>query len=241
MHYAYPEPVAALLSYGDPEELKENSDDPYGWPDYIKEFSLSLNDLPQLTRMLNDPTTKHTESGNPQIWADIHAWRAIGQLGAVEAIPDLIRYLDDESKNDIISYWITEEIPRVFAKIGTSCIQPLSEYINNAPKGTWWGVAIAGEGLSYIVQEYPESRDLCVAAITCRLERYMENDEQLNGSLIYALMNLKAVESLEVIRDVFRANAVDTFMDDLEDVEIELGVRQTRSTPAPHDHEAGWV
>ncbi len=122
MHHAYPEPVAALLSYGDPEKLKYNPNDPYGWPDYVKELSLSLNDLPHLTRMLNDPTTKHTESKNPLMWADIHTGRTTGQLGAVEAISDLMNCIDDVNEGNAISYWSAEEIPRVFAKIGTSVL-----------------------------------------------------------------------------------------------------------------------
>jgi hypothetical protein len=237
MYQAYPKPAVALLSYGDPRKLDNNTNDSNQWPDYVKELGLSLADVPHLIRILNDPTLQHTESDEPEAWADVHAWRALGQLGAVDAIADLIRCLDDDE--DEVSDWTMEEIPRVLARIGTPCIEPLSLYLNDGTKGCW-NLAAAGEGLVCIAKENPESRHDCIAAITHRLERYLENDEMLNGFLICDLMQLKAVESLEVIRYAFQADAVDISIGgDLEDVEIDLGVRQTRLTPRPHNHICG--
>ena len=237
MYQAYPEPAVALLSYGDPRKLN-NPEDSYGWLNYVKELSLTSADVPHLIRMLNDLTLQHTESDDPKAWADVHAWRALGQLGAVDAIADLIRCLDYDD-DDEASDWTMEEIPRVLGRIGAPCIEPLSHYLNDATKDLW-SLAAAGEGLVCIAKEHPESRPACIAVITQRLERYLENDEMLNGFLICDLMDLKAVESLEVIRYAFQADAVDISIGgDLEDVEISLGVRQTRSTPRPHYHTCG--
>lgn len=237
MHEDYPEPVVALLSYGDPGNLA-NPDDPDGWPDYVKELGLSLEDAPLLIRMLDDPALNYANPEDPRIWAGIHAWRALGQLDAVEAIPDLLRCLDYDDEEEVLD-WNMEEIPKVLGRIGAPAIEPLSRYLKDDTKGLWTLVA-AAEGLVCIAQANPEFRQDCITAITHRLERHVENDETLNGLIMGNLMELKAVESLEAIRDAFQAGAVDISIGgDLEDVEIELGVRQARSTPRPHYHVCG--
>ncbi len=54
----------------------------------------------------------------------------------------------------------------------------------------------------------------------------------LNAYLISSLIDLKAVESLDLIRIAFQENTVDLAVaGDVEDIEISLGVRETRVTP----------
>jgi HEAT repeat protein len=144
MHQDYPKPVRELLSYGDPMEHC-NPGDPHGWTNYVKEFNLSLDDVPHLIRMLNDPTIKHTASGDPQSWADVHVWGALGQLGAADAIPDLIRCLDYDDENEV-SDWTMEEIPMVLGSIGNPAIEPLVHYLEDGTKGCW-NLAAAADGL----------------------------------------------------------------------------------------------
>ena len=58
--------------------------------------------------------------------------------------------------------------------------------------------------------------------------------ETANG-MIGNLVDLKAVESISSIRRAFEKNCVDfTILGDVEDVEIELGLRKRRSTPATY-------
>jgi len=48
------------------------------------------------------------------------------------------------------------------------------------------------------------------------------------------LIELQAVEAIDAIRDAFRRDAVDiSIAGDAEDVEIALGLRGRRATPAP--------
>jgi uncharacterized protein YecA (UPF0149 family) len=48
------------------------------------------------------------------------------------------------------------------------------------------------------------------------------------------LIDLEAVEAIDAIRDAFRRDAVDiSVAGDVEDVEIALGLRARRATPAP--------
>lgn len=234
MSQAYPEPTASLLSLGDPRKI-DTPNDSYEWPDYIKKFGFSLKDVPFLIQILKDPAFKTADSTDPIVWSDLHAWRVLGQLQAVEAIPDLLLCLDYEDEGDVED-WAMGEMPDVLGKIGADGVRPLSDYINDSSKGLW-SLAVAGDALEHIGKDHPEARDACVVALSKRLERYAENEDVLNGFLVSNLAYLKAVESLELIREAFHANVVDiTVMGDLEDVEIKLGVRQERSTPRPEYH-----
>ena len=48
------------------------------------------------------------------------------------------------------------------------------------------------------------------------------------------MIELQAVEAIDAIRDAFRRDAVDiSIAGDAEDVEIDLGLRARRATPAP--------
>ncbi|BCG62803.1 MAG: hypothetical protein methR_P0459 [Methyloprofundus sp.] len=54
------------------------------------------------------------------------------------------------------------------------------------------------------------------------------------GLTICALIDLKAIETIETIRDVFERDCVDIGIPgDLEDVENALGLRSKRDTPEP--------
>ena len=52
--------------------------------------------------------------------------------------------------------------------------------------------------------------------------------------MINYLVNLKATSSLDTIGEAYKHDCVDCgVLGDIEDVEIELGVRDSRSTPPP--------
>jgi uncharacterized protein YecA (UPF0149 family) len=71
--------------------------------------------------------------------------------------------------------------------------------------------------------------------LTGLLDRAADRDPMANGFVICSLLDLKAVESIDAIREAFRLNAVDISLGgDLEDVEIDLGFRKQRSTRKPN-------
>jgi len=78
----------------------------------------------------------------------------------------------------------------------------------------------------------PEEREECIGVLTKQLERFDENELELNGFLISYLVDLNAVESMTSIGAAFEKDCVDfMIMGDLEDVEIALGLREERSDP----------
>jgi preprotein translocase subunit SecA len=67
------------------------------------------------------------------------------------------------------------------------------------------------------------------------LEHAADMDPTAAGYAIGNLLDLKAVEAIDTIRQAFRLDAVDiSIAGDLEDVEIDLGLRERRITPRPY-------
>jgi hypothetical protein len=134
--------------------------------------------------------------------------------------------------DDVDDEWANEELADVFALIGPAAIQPLAGYLADRGNKTY-ARATAADSLEVIGKRFPESRDECVAGLAGALESYQENDESINGFIVFALVNLKAIEQLGLIEQAFQADKVDEFiMGDFEDVQVELGILPGRVTPS---------
>src|SRR5262249_12935727 len=155
-----------------------------------------------------------------------HAWRALGQLKAVEAVPAILGILhqvDDEDDD-----WIWEDAGEVFALIGPAAIDQVAEYLQEDTNGLYARVA-AADSLRAIGKAHPAARDECAKALASVLEHYTENDEGLNGFIIYDLVELNAVEHLDLIERAFRSETVDEMiLGDFEDVQVRLGLLEER-------------
>lgn len=224
-------PVKTLLTYGRPQRIHK-------WPDYLK-LGLSQQHIPELITMLTDESLHHAKSTSESIWAPLHAWRVLGQLHAVEAVPALLDqlYRIDEYDDD----WVGEELPDVFAMIGSPAISGLTDYLANSHHTLFARVG-AAHSLSNIGQQHPEARQSSIAALEQQLTHYRQNDPTLNGFLVSYLLELKAVEAIRTIQDAYHNECVDTTITgDCEDAEIELGVRIARTTPRPRPSWLGDV
>jgi hypothetical protein len=153
-------------------------------------------------------------------------------LRAAEAVPALIGVLYRADEYD--SELVTEEIPQIFALIGEPAIQGLIRYAGDTSY-TRNARATASSSLSYIGKEHPETREACIAGIETALAQYRHNDHALNGFFVADLLDLKAVEAFPTIKQVYLEKCIDLMIcGDLEDMEIELGLRKKRSTKRPN-------
>jgi|LULX01.1.fsa_nt_gb hypothetical protein len=219
--YNYNLPVSKLLNQGDCRKSTVN------WPNYL-ELGLSQEHIPELIRMFTDEALYWADSESLEVWAPMHAWRTLGQLQSVEAIEPLLEqlYRIDDDDDD----WIGEEFPEVFSMIGPQAISSLSSYLA-AGYGLFAKICVA-KSIEKIGNQYPESKEQCVEILTKQLEKYHQNDQTLNGFLISYLVDLQAVDSIGVIRKAFQHECVDySIQGDIEDAEIILGIRESRSTP----------
>lgn len=221
----YPYPVSRLLNLGDPRERHE-------WPVYTA-LGLTNEHVPDLIRMMLDDDLNNADGESREVWAPLHAWRALGQLRAVDAIEPLLSLLRriDEQDDD----WVGEELPRVFSMIGAPAIPALSAYLADAAHGLYARIA-AAHSLEWIARRYTSAREQSFAAISVQLERYTEHDPTLNAFLISYLLDLEAVEVAPLIERAFASDQVDLAVaGDWEDAQIELGLKTERAYPLKKD------
>ena len=223
----FSEPVLALIALG------EKSARVSEWRNYL-DLGITSEHIPELLRILKEieafwPDVDVEKA--PEPYAPIHAWRALGQLRAEQAIPSLTRLIlwNEEESAD----WIMEDVPRVMGMIGPVCIPPLREYLLKPEKYEWASVTMA-HSLAEIGKQNPEYRSACVEALQAGLEQYAENGETVNAFLIDYLAELKAVEATSLVERAYQADAVDiSVLGDFEDFQIEVGLLKKRLTPPP--------
>jgi hypothetical protein len=217
----YSDPVKKLLTYGSCQEI-------LGWPDYLK-IGLTREHVPELVRMVTDRELLWADQDSIEVWAPVHAWRALGQLRAEEAIKPLIGLFDELSEDD----WASDELPEVMALVGAKAIQPLKEYLSDSSNNEL-ARAIAANCLEKIGNANSFLKNDCISILTKYLEQSTFDVATLNGLVIAHLIELEAVDSIGAIRKAFNNGNVDlTVAGDIEDVEILLGLRTERETPHP--------
>jgi hypothetical protein len=222
---AYGKPVSKLLDMDEPEQKPA---------DYAA-FGIGQEHVPGLIRMATDRSLHHAPMDSSEVWAPVHAWRALSQLRAVEAVEPLVSLLAlaDEDQDD----WVAEDLPEALSAFGAAAILPLTAFLEDTSRGPR-ARAAASLSLGKIGQCHPQERDRCVAVLTGQLEHFAENGQELNGFLVLNLLDLDAAESAPVMEEAFAADAIDLSMaGDWEDVQIELGLLDKRITP----RQWGWT
>jgi Protein of unknown function (DUF1186) len=225
---AYSFPVNQLLTYCDCREIEFNK-----WPNYPEELGITSEHIPELIRMALDETWDEEDADETvECWANIHAFRTLGQLKAEAAIEPLLSLLEKED-ND----WVTDDLPVVYGMIGATAIPALSEYLAN-PQNKMFARISASTSLERIAVNYPETRAECVAIISKELEKFTENHPEFNDFLVGTLIDLKAVESAPLIEQAFAADCIATLMNgDWDDVQVDLGLKSADELPR---RERGW-
>lgn len=217
----YPAPVSKLLTLGEAERRN-------AWPNYL-ELGLGMEHIPDLIRMALDEELNSASSKSDEVWAPLHAWRALAQLraeAAIEPLLNLFRRVDQHHDD-----WVLEDLPDAYGVIGPAAIPALAAYLADSSHGLFARIATA-TALKEIGTRHPESRAAAVAALTGQLERFAQSDPSLNGSLLADLLDLDAVESAPVIERAFAAGAIDEMIaGDWEDVQVEFGLEEERTTP----------
>src|SRR4051794_30957356 len=166
----YPPPLDQLLTLGEPA--------PGGWPDYLAR-GIGPQHAPDLIRMATDPGLNDADGESPLVWAPLHAWRALGQLRATEAVGPLLRLLVQREDDE----WAREEMPEVFGLIGPPALPALASFLADRSHGIYprWCVA---DAIKDMAQEHPEVWDDCVGVLVRRLEQAEEEDPEVNAALV---------------------------------------------------------
>jgi hypothetical protein len=216
MNTQYTEPVSALLTLGRPKE----------WSSY-NELGITQEHVPELLRMIADENLNWANAEDDAVWAPVYAYRILGNLRAAEAVQPLLKRFDLDKEDE----WAQEDIPKALAMIGQPAFRPMAQYLADEKNPMYSRTSMA-EGLVAMAKQHPELRQDCINRIERSLTHYAKNDPSFNGLIISDLVELKALEAMPVIQQAFQDDCVDvTIRGDLEDVEIDFGLREKRSTP----------
>jgi hypothetical protein len=214
---SYTEPVRELTRLGQPT-LE-------AWPEY-SDLGLGEEHVSELIELATDGRFFDADVTEPEVYASIHAWRALAQLESEEAIGPLVGVLAEAEESD----WAGEELPLVFERFGSAAVSRLVEYVKGVENGVY-ARATAGAALTRIATNEESVRDEVIGALTNCVERFAENRSDLNGLLIGNLLDLHAVEAAPAIQRAYAGTAVDLWVNgDWEDVQAELGLASVRST-----------
>lgn len=216
----YQPPVAELLNYGDCRNYKE-------WPNYVRSLNLSEEHIPELIRMATDEELNLAGIDNKEVWSPVHAWRALGQLKAVDALEPLLGLLNNRDDD-----WITNDFPTLCTLIGVEAIPFLKEFLADS-SNHFYARSDAAQSLVAISEQYPETREINIAAIAEELEKFRDNNPIFNGFLILNLVELQAIETINIIERAFKANQVDiSIMGDWEEVQVRFGLKTRAEVPS---------
>ena len=214
----YSPPVDKLLTLGRPDLADDG-------PDFAA-FGIGPEHVPDLIRLLQDKELiqiPETEDDPPQWYAHIHAWRALGQLRAPEAIGPLLDLLGENADAEDWSDWIMEELPEVLGKFGPRLIPLIVERMDQK-KGEYRNTQFA-DVLVEIGKRHPEARGEVIRQLCRVLESADTNDPALNGFIMSDLIDLKAIEAWPEIERAFATGHVDeSIAGDINDVKYRLGL-----------------
>jgi hypothetical protein len=214
----YTAPVDQLLSLGSPGEIW----DP--WADYL-ELGFTHEHVPELIRMATDPALNESE-GLVDVWAPLHAWRTLGQLradAAAQPLVDLLATVDDD--------WIQDDLPQALGMIGGAAIAGVRDLLANDAADLTPRIS-AMTALGAVARHHPTLRDQAVGVLTAQLALWLDQDPDINASLISQLNKLQAVETAPVIEAAFAGGAVTEYIcGDWEDAQVRLGLLAERITP----------
>ncbi|MCB0160325.1 MAG: hypothetical protein KDD83_19460 [Caldilineaceae bacterium] len=219
----YRDPVATLLTLGAARPAWRD------WRDYRAD-GLSEDDVPELIRMIHDETLNGAKDADTTAWAPVHAWRALGQLRAPDAVTPLVDCLvaADEQDDD----WALDEIPTVLGMIGPDALPALRTLLHNGDNSN--GVKNAGVlAVLAVAEEHPTAHDGCVDLLGALLAQSADNTRWTNGVLIGALIELHALDRAPLMEQAFAQDRVDLSVNgDWQEVQIELGLLNARAGTA---------
>ena len=222
----YNPPVAALLKLGETEFGK-------AWADYTA-FGIGPEHIPELIRLVQDKTLVEMEGSAPEVYAQVHAWRVLGQLRAEAAIQPLLAILSEQEFEDQDD-WTSEEVPRVLAMIGPAALAPTAARLL-AEHRFHQSPAHYSQTLIEIARQHHETHDEVVNHLRAFLRLAPENDPTMNGFIIANLIDLEAEEAWPTIEVAFATGNVDeSVAGDASLVKYELGLG-----PKPPESNFAW-
>lgn len=196
-----------------------------GWEGYT-EFKLDEENVEELLHCVSDYYLS-LEQDEEESALSIHGWRVLAATGDLALVSKFVTlWLECELIDDD---WLANDFPQLMGRFGMPALPVLLEGVQAHPESDL-GAGV-GEALPKMVVGEEDRLEAIGALVT--LLKGKQFDRDFRAQVISSLVNLKAVERIAEIREQFEGNRVNVEVGgDLEEVEMELGLRDTRSTPA---------
>ncbi|GAB1420681.1 hypothetical protein MASR2M15_07920 [Anaerolineales bacterium] len=172
-------------------------------PDYLS-MGFQTDDIPELIRMSTDYELMAGHESDPKIWAAVHAWRVLGELGALEAVSPLLNLYHELPG----SLWTPKELPLVFAQIGPRAIQVLEKYLQDEGNNAFARIKVV-RSLETMARQHQQEHQRILSILAEQLTAHQQNSESLNAYLVRSLVNLDADIHLATIEDAYKHQRVD--------------------------------
>jgi hypothetical protein len=214
----YREPLNKFLELGRPDTYNVKD-----WADYVSEYNLTDEHLPDLLKMLDVYTQPidDFDEHDPASWTAIHVWRALGQLKNEQAIQPLI----DAMMRDTWEDWGWEDIPQAIAFIGEPAIEPVKQEL--AKRATDYDLHPTSlvSTLQHIGDRDESLHERITDILIEQMEKAKANAPTLNGFIVSTFLDWKQEKALPVMEKAFAADSVDTSIaGDWEEVQVEFGL-----------------
>jgi len=205
-----------------------------------KPYGFESGDIEELLKLALDTSydeldfEEQEKESDRFFYATVHAVRVLAMLKATRAIEPLAMHILEDELDDDHNEFLNDNFLDLVESIGEEAIAPLEKLLFAYPSNALSLSLI--DGLEKILAR-DKSQWERVEAI---LVHYLNHNSYHYGGVAFAisaLIDFSQDKHIELIRDTFANKEVDlTWRGDLEDIEIELGLRQERSISRKKTH-----
>lgn len=216
----YSEAVMTLLTLGEEPAFRT-------WRDY-RDLGLTQDDMPILLDIMVDPELHNADPEGVEIWAPLHAWRALAQMRIPSMIDPYLELLDRELEYS----WLGNDIVQIGVLLGPPIVPKLLAFLADSKRDIHSRISVV-EPLEKIALKFVEVRRPISDAFLAQLRLYSEQHEGLNGFLITGLETLRVRKAIPLIAEVFAADKVEYLTAAWESVAETFGL-PARSQPTDY-------
>lgn len=220
--------VAKLLSLGKDKLMRV---DRYS---YVEKFGFTQDDVEQLLMLAKDRDiyqhdySDMSEDEGLEFYGVVHAWHVLSELEAPEAKEIFIDMLEDGGYEGEADDWILTDFRRLIKPFRKDMYEYFAECSQLKGYGVWTRleyISTIGDMLKAKEVEPQKVDELIVKILSS------SDNAIVNAGVISLCMDEKLIKHHAVIKQCFERRAVDIdHIGDLEDVEIDMGLREHRET-----------
>ena len=192
-----------------------------------RHLGICKEDTQELIALASDVELFESEL-KEEFWVPVHAWRILYEIEATDAVDTLISLFDKYYDSDYVS----EELDEIVALLSKGeRLKELAEHLHDKSKHMD-SRSLALSAIKYTANKYSSYKSQCIDILASCLSESNADWREFNGFIVASLTSLNAVSKIDVIEKAFKDDIIALHVTgDLEDVEIDLGLRKKRDTP----------